>query len=51
MLGSQRFTSRGIVDGAKARRIYEDHLERRSDRSRDIWKLIHLEKWFQHFVD
>lgn len=51
MLSSQRFTSRGIVDAAKARRIYADHLERRSDRSRDIWKLIHLEKWFQHFVD
>ena len=51
MLGSQRFKTRGIVDATKAGRIYDDHLERRSDRSRDIWKLIHLEKWFQHFVD
>jgi asparagine synthase (glutamine-hydrolysing) len=51
MLSSQRFTSRGIVDAVKARRIYEDHLEHGNDRSRDIWKLIHLEKWFQHFVD
>ncbi len=51
MLGSQRFASRGLVDVQKFQRIYDEHLHRRNDRSREIWKLIHLEKWFQHFID
>jgi len=51
MLGSARFAQRGIVDAERARRMYADHLAGRSDRSRDIWKLIHLEKWFAHFID
>ncbi|HMW97320.1 MAG TPA: asparagine synthase (glutamine-hydrolyzing) [Flavobacteriales bacterium] len=51
MLHSTRFAQRGIVDVGKAQRMYADHLAGRSDRSRDIWKLIHLEKWFTHFID
>ncbi len=51
MLRSKAFTSRGLVDAGKVERLYDEHLHRKSDRSRDIWKLVHLEKWFQHFVD
>ncbi len=51
LVRSRSFASRGMVDPRKVERMYEDHLQRKNDRSRDIWKLIHLEKWFQHFID
>ena len=51
LIRSQRFVSRGLIDPQKVQRLYEDHFSRKADRSRDIWKLIHLEKWFNHFVD
>lgn len=51
MLRSERFAARGLVDVQKFERIYDEHLHRRNDRSREIWKLIHLEMWFQHFID
>lgn len=51
LINSRRFRERGLVDVSKTERIYDEHLHRRIDRSRDIWKLIHLEKWFEHFID
>ncbi len=51
MLHSKRFETRGVVDIIKVRRMYDAHLHRRGDHSKEIWKLIHLDKWYQHFVD
>lgn len=51
MIGSTRFSQRGIVDVRNVRKMYDAHLSGRSDNSRELWKLIHLEKWYQHWVE
>jgi asparagine synthase (glutamine-hydrolysing) len=51
MFSSPAFASRGVADAKKVREMYQKHLSRQGNYSREIWKLIHLEKWYQHFID
>jgi len=51
IFSSPAFESRGLVAPEKVREMYHKHLAREGNYSREIWKLIHLEKWYQHFID
>ena len=51
LFSSPAFESRGLVAPDKVRDMYRKHLAREGNYSREIWKLIHLEKWYNHFID
>ncbi|MFN8587780.1 MAG: asparagine synthase (glutamine-hydrolyzing) [Candidatus Eisenbacteria bacterium] len=42
---------RGYVDAAVLRGYVDDHLAGRRDRGRELWTLLTLELWHQHWVD
>jgi len=51
LLDSASFKSRNIVSTRQALSLYNKHLNREIDISRDIWKWINLELWFRQFID
>lgn len=51
LISSGPFISRGIMDVKKVQLLYNNHLERKANHSREIWKWIHLEKWYNQFID
>jgi asparagine synthase (glutamine-hydrolysing) len=51
LLDSKSFKDRGIIDVDKAKAIYMNHLNKKSNHSKEIWKWIHLELWFREFID
>ncbi len=51
LLHTPPFTERGIMDLVKVREIYRKHLACKGNYSREIWKWIHLEKWYNQFID
>ncbi len=48
---SPSFASRGLVDVKKVQSLYEQHLSRKASHGKEIWKWIHLENWFNKFID
>ena len=51
ILNSESFNSRNIIDVKLAKSLYEKHLNKEINISKDIWKWIHLEMWFRMFID
>jgi asparagine synthase (glutamine-hydrolysing) len=51
LINSKSFKERGYFNSEMANRQYEKHLQSSSDHSREIWKWINLELWFQKFID
>ncbi|MCC6463362.1 MAG: asparagine synthase (glutamine-hydrolyzing) [Saprospiraceae bacterium] len=51
LIYSEPFVSRGTMDVKKVQGIYQKHLNREGNYSREIWKWIHLEKWYNQFID
>jgi len=51
LLTSESFLSRNIVDVDKARTLYQKHLNKQVQASKEIWKWIHLENWYRKFID
>jgi asparagine synthase (glutamine-hydrolysing) len=51
IISSDSFYSRKIIDPVKAKALFERHLARKINISREIWKWIHLELWFREFID
>ena len=51
LIHSRPFAERGIMDIKKVQALYQDHLDRQGDHSREIWKWIHLDKWYNQFID
>jgi asparagine synthase (glutamine-hydrolysing) len=51
ILHSRSFIERGYIDHEKAIKIYGKHLNGSVNASREIWKWINLELWFQHYID
>ena len=45
------FASRGLVDVKKVQDLYARHLARKGNYGKEIWKWIHMERWFNTFVD
>ncbi len=48
---SPAFASRGLVDVKKVQDLYARHLNRNGNYGKEIWKWIHMEKWFNAFID
>jgi asparagine synthase (glutamine-hydrolysing) len=51
MLNSNSFISRGYFDVSDCKQKFRLHQERKANLSKDIWKWINLEIWFQKFID
>jgi asparagine synthase (glutamine-hydrolysing) len=51
MLDSESFKNRGYFDVKDCKHKYQKHLEGKVNISKDIWKWINLEVWFQKFID
>ena len=51
VINSQSFKQRGILDNNKVQNIYKSFLSGRKNISNEIWKWLHLELWFQRFID
>ena len=51
IINSERFSSRGYFEPKQAIERYRLHLEEKINISKEIWKWINLETWFQKFVD
>lgn len=48
---SERFKKRGIINPDKVLQLYKEHLTGKADHSKDIWKCLNLELWYQEFID
>ena len=48
---SARALGRGYVEPAVLRGYVEEHLAGRRDRGRELWTLLTLELWHQHWID
>ncbi|MCK4888771.1 MAG: asparagine synthetase B, partial [Candidatus Aminicenantes bacterium] len=51
LLSSESFRKRGIINIDRAEKMYSDHLKKKSNVSKEIWKWINLELWFREFID
>ena len=51
LLNSESFRSRKIIDSDKAKLLYQRHLNKEKQISKEIWKWINLELWFREFID
>jgi asparagine synthase (glutamine-hydrolysing) len=51
ILSSDSFNNRNIVNPNKAKALFNKHLNKEINISKEIWKWIHLELWFREFID
>jgi len=51
ILNSSSFRNRGLINVDAVKTMYKRHLEHKTNSSKEIWKLIHLELWFREFID
>ena len=51
LLNSDNFRNRQLIEPDKAIRLYQEHIRKKRNISKDIWKWICLELWFQKFID
>ncbi|GJM31920.1 MAG: asparagine synthetase B [Saprospiraceae bacterium] len=51
LINSESFASRNLMNIENVKTIYKDHVSRKGNHAKIIWKWIHLENWFRQFVD
>jgi len=51
ILNSTRFKNRNLINVDVAKKQYQQHLNKKINCSKEIWKWIHLELWFREFID
>jgi asparagine synthase (glutamine-hydrolysing) len=51
LLNTESLKARKIIDVKKARNTYKNHLNRKGNYGKEIWKWIHLEAWHRAFID
>lgn len=51
IIHADSFKNRGILDIKNVHQLYQQHLDHKGSYAREIWKWIHLEKWFNRFID
>ncbi len=51
ILNSESFKNRKIIDSEKVKSLYQKHLNKEIQISKEIWKWINLELWFREFID
>jgi asparagine synthase (glutamine-hydrolysing) len=51
ILNSDSFRNRGYINPEVAKILYSQHLNKKINISRDIWKWMNLELWFKKYID
>lgn len=51
LISSKSFKNRGYFNVQKVHELYQKHVNREVNISKEIWKWIHLELWFREFID
>lgn len=51
ILNSESLRSREIINTDKAKILYEKHLNKEIQISKEIWKWLNLELWYREFID
>jgi asparagine synthase (glutamine-hydrolysing) len=51
LLNSDKSNNRGYIKSIEAIRLYRKHLNKSINISKDIWKWVNLELWFNIFID
>lgn len=51
VIESDTFKNRNIIAADKAKKLFEQHLNKEINISKDIWKWVHLELWYREFID
>lgn len=51
VLNSDSFAKRNIINVSNAKSQYQQHLNRKINIGKEIWKWVHLELWFREFID
>jgi asparagine synthase (glutamine-hydrolysing) len=51
ILDSNSFKNRKIITTELAKKMYQRHILKEVNASKEIWKWVHLEMWFREFID
>jgi asparagine synthase (glutamine-hydrolysing) len=51
LIRSESFKSRKVWDTQSIEKTYQKHLAGKANQPNEIWKWIHLEKWYRAFID
>lgn len=51
IIHSPSFATRGLMDVKKVQSIYEQHVRKEGNHGKEIWKWLHLENWYNKFID
>ena len=51
VFNSESFKDRNLIEPQIAKDLYKKHLSGKINVSNEIWKWIHLEKWYREFID
>ncbi|TAL61705.1 MAG: asparagine synthase (glutamine-hydrolyzing) [Bacteroidetes bacterium] len=51
IVGSASFQNRGYVTPSEIKNMFSNHLKRKGNFSKEIWKCINLELWFKKYID
>ncbi len=51
LISSKSFKNRGYFNVQKVHELYQKHVNKEVNISKEIWKWIHLELWFREFID
>ena len=51
IFNSRSFKERGIINPSETIKMHNSHFTGKTNSSKEIWKLIHLELWFREFID
>jgi len=51
LIDSPVFKERGILDAAKVKSVFEEHLSNKKNHAMFLWQVINLELWFKRFFD
>ncbi len=51
IINSESFKDRNIINPSKARSILNKHMNKTTQASGELWKMINLELWFREFID
>lgn len=51
IIDSKTFASRAYFDVPRVKKLYQKHLDKELNISKEIWKWVHLELWLRQFID
>jgi len=51
VLASTEFRNKNLINCDEAVRVYQNHLAKKGNFGKEIWKWLHLDEWFRQFID